>query len=53
MDIRFPHSFDTTDIDRLAMNEAGDSVTFDDDFMLLEYEVRRRLKERVYVTSLN
>jgi len=41
MDIRFPHAFDNTDIDRLAMNEAGDCVTFDDEFMLLEYQLRK------------
>ena len=41
MDIRLPHSFDTTDIDRLVMNEGGESVTFDEDFVLLEYVLRK------------
>lgn len=40
-DIRFPHSFDTTVIDRLEMDEEGNCVTLDEDLSLLEYSLRK------------
>ncbi|GMH51753.1 hypothetical protein TrST_g8701 [Triparma strigata] len=41
MDIRFPHSFDKTVIERLPMDEEGNCVSLDEELTLLEYSLRQ------------